>query len=40
MYRLTIFGKNFSLTVIDGVTWYLGNRALTKKWSDGFSLAY
>ena len=38
MYRLTIFGrKKFSLTVIDDVMRYIGNGALTKKWSDGFS---
>ena len=37
MYILTIFGKKISLAVIDDVIWYLGNGALTKKWSDGFS---
>ena len=35
---LTIFArKKFSLTVIDDVMRYLGNRALIKKLSDGFS---
>ena len=38
MYSLTIFEKKvFPLTVIDAVIRYLGNEALTKKWSDGFS---
>ena len=37
MHRLTISGETkFSPTVTDGVMWYLGNGALTKKWPDAF----
>ena len=37
MYTLTILVEKKSLTLIVDIIRYLGNRTLTKKWSDGFS---
>ena len=37
MHKFTVFGgEKLSLTVIDDVMRFLGNGALTKKWSDDF----